>query len=353
MNSIDYYKSKKFLTKFNELWNEKCNGYDNLPNKLPPVERIIVLGDIHGDFDVLLECLIKADVINSKTEWIGGNTVVVQVGDQIDSCRFDGKNDCSNPKNIPKFYNQDLPNDIKILKFMTDLHKKAQEKGGAIYSLIGNHELMNVTGDMNYVSYSNIISHSSTGNVEEGIKNRKALFSPGNEMANFLACTRKIALIIGDNLFVHAGIVPYITEKYGLDDINRILTLFLLKEFDNTDIIKELLMSSHSPLWTRVFGKSKLFGKSKQVKDNCDELMDPLKKIYQVGRIYVGHTPQLETGIQNTCEEKIWLTDAAMPAAFNKFDNEYKKNGIKNEHRHAQVLEILTKNGKTTFTTLK
>jgi hypothetical protein len=351
---LNDYKSKQFLNKFNEMWEAKCSTYDNLPNKLPHVDRIIVIGDIHGDIEILLECLIKAELIEIDGDiksidyssenwdiiitWTGKKTVVVQVGDQIDSCRYDQTHSCADPANIPKIYNPDMPNDINILKFMTSLHFKAKEKGGAIYSLIGNHELMNVTGDMSYVSHSNIISHSnlSKDKIDDGMKKRIEMFKPGNEMANFLACTRKIALIIGDNLFVHAGIVPYITNKYSIDDINRILTLFLLGEFKDTDIINEIFMSSkYSPLWTRIFG-------SKGVDNKCDELMNPLMDIYKVGKIYVGHTPQLQTGIISKCNDRIWLTDAGMPSAFNKFDKiSNETNGKKRDkHRSAQVLEI-------------
>ena len=94
----------KIKSKYNHIWNEKCKTSDVLPNVLPPVERIIVIGDIHGDMNVLLECLEKANVINTKIynntkkyndiKWIGNDTVIVQVGDQIDSCRFDGINNC-------------------------------------------------------------------------------------------------------------------------------------------------------------------------------------------------------------------------------------------------------------------
>ncbi len=151
----------KYAHNFNNIWDEKCSNHAKLPNILPKVDRIIVIGDIHGDMYILLDCLKIAKVIENNIKWtgdynsikwIGGETVIVQVGDQIDSCRYDGINICNNPNN----YENDEPNDLNILFFMTQLHNKAQKDGGAIYSLIGNHELMNVKGDLSYVSYSNI-----------------------------------------------------------------------------------------------------------------------------------------------------------------------------------------------------
>ena len=58
-----------------------------MPSTLPPTNRILVLGDIHGDFNMLIKLLRKGNVINKSNKWIGKDTVVVQVGDQIDSCR--------------------------------------------------------------------------------------------------------------------------------------------------------------------------------------------------------------------------------------------------------------------------
>ena len=47
-------------------------------------------------------------------------------------------------------------------------------------------------------------------------KARAELFKPGNKMANFLACTRSMVLIIGSNIFVHAGLLPEIVNKYNI-----------------------------------------------------------------------------------------------------------------------------------------
>jgi hypothetical protein len=262
--------------------------------------------------------------------------VVVQVGDQIDSCRrYNGINNC----NSPNEFELDAPDDISILYFLTELHKQASKNGGAVYSLIGNHEIMNVIGDMSYVSHNNLKQFTNYNHkgkiIKDGMEGRKKAFEPGNNIANFLACTRKIALIIGSNLFVHGGIIPDLINKYkmhnsdGIDKINQILTLFLLNELDNPKHFMDLFLHGKiSPLWTRMFGKEIINN------DTCNKLLQPLKEIYKVGRIYVGHTPQLKFGISSQCDERVWRTDIGMSYAFENISSHA-------HNRDAQVLEIL------------
>ena len=60
----------------------------------PAVERMIAIGDLHGDLKVTLQALRLAKVIPDtifpynvdQIRWTGGNTWVVQLGDQIDRC---------------------------------------------------------------------------------------------------------------------------------------------------------------------------------------------------------------------------------------------------------------------------
>ena len=54
---------------------------------LSPKMRIIVIGDLHGDYRVTIECLYRAGVITKDLKWNGGETVIVQMGDQIDRVR--------------------------------------------------------------------------------------------------------------------------------------------------------------------------------------------------------------------------------------------------------------------------
>ena len=131
--------------------NNKVRAVNTVKLKIPKALREQVWLQFIGK-KYSSECYVKWCKNNHLIEWIGGDTVIVQVGDQIDSCRYDGLNTCNDPTN----YEFDEPHDINILYFMTALHKKAAAKGGAVYSLMGNHELMNVRGDLSYVSHSNI-----------------------------------------------------------------------------------------------------------------------------------------------------------------------------------------------------
>jgi hypothetical protein len=82
---------------FNKIWEEKCSKYNKEQISIfPPVKRIIVLGDIHGDYNMMIELLKLAKVIDDKDNWIGDETYVVQVGDQIDRCRPKIGSTCEN-----------------------------------------------------------------------------------------------------------------------------------------------------------------------------------------------------------------------------------------------------------------
>ena len=104
---------------------------------------------------------------------------MIQIGDQVDRCR-PFKTTCNNPSATKN----DEGSDIAILLLFNNLHKKASKYGGAVISLLGNHELMNVMGNMNYVSYKGIMQFGKT--FEEGLEKRKELFSIGNKYAKII-----------------------------------------------------------------------------------------------------------------------------------------------------------------------
>lgn len=353
---------------FKKLWKKTCSKYDfdSQPHVLPPVKRIIVIGDIHGDWEMTQKALKVAKLIDNSGDWVGGDTVVVQVGDQVDRCRYSGI-PC-NKKNATEF---DEGSDWKILQYFTKLHHQAQKVGGAVYSLLGNHELMNVRGDFRYVSYEGLRefddyevpkgweAKDENGKIikkNDGDNLRRWAFAVGNPISEFLACTRQVALIIGSNLFVHAGILPKIAKKYSVKSINQLMSLYLLDKLDKPGEYKDLFDSADfSPLWNRIFGRMGLQQYQKNIqnldlvetKQKCSKLLNPLKDIYKVDKIFVGHTPLMDHGMGSVCDGKVWLTDYGLSKAFDKFDknvvtsSESSDDKPRSEYRQAQVLEIL------------
>ncbi len=280
-----------------------------LPSVIPPCQRIIAIGDVHGDFRALLHCLRLAKVLDKKREWIGGNTVVVQMGDQVDSkCRGGS---CEK---------DDIGDELKIIKFVDALHDKAKKHGGAVYSLLGNHELMNVMGNLNYNSSENIVSF---GSREERI-NR---FAPGGEIAIYLACNRNSIMKIGDFLFVHGGLLPHKAKQYSLEKINEMMREYLLGNKKKDDEIMEMVQGKESPFWTRMYS-SAFSGNSEKA---CSSLNETVEYIKLKGMV-VGHTVQ-RNGINSGCDGKIWRTDVGLSRSFGK------------KKRRVQVLEII-ENGK-------
>jgi len=146
------------------------------------IQRLIIIGDIHGDIKRFKTILINANVINNNFEWIAEppNTIIVQLGDQIDSLN----------RNTNE--NWEILNDYEMIYFTEHLDNIARVKGGRCISLIGNHELMNIIGDFTYVSPLN---------KREEI--RSSLFRPQGSIALLLA-KRPLVLKIKDLLFCHA-----------------------------------------------------------------------------------------------------------------------------------------------------
>ena len=274
-----------------------------------PRRRVIAIGDIHGDIDIAIECLTLAKVIESRTwrdiKWIGGDTIVVQVGDQIDDYRPE----------IGEVTN--LFPDIDVLRFFNFIDKKAKKHNGAVVSLLGNHELMNVYGNTDYVSNASLKFMSKRERLEK--------FKPGNEYARLLACTRLAAVIIGSCLFVHAGITPSFAKSIGLKDrsgieeINIEMRKWLLGEIKETNKLK-LLRTEDSLFWTRLTGQTN--------QATCSTNVTPVLKLLNIGSMIIGHTPQIK-GIKSACNESVWKTDTGLSKAF----------AIPN--RKIQVLEIL------------
>lgn len=342
---------------FEKDYKKYCSAYAHTPTIIPACERIVVLGDIHGDFQLAVNLLKIAKVITfdgKNIKWSGGKTIVVQVGDQIDRCRplDNDKLDCNNP--ITTLNDED--SDIKILKLFTDLDIDARKKGGMVISLVGNHELMNTQGYLTYVSREGVNGfekYIDKKNPElkfsNGKKAREYAFKPGHEYGIFLGCTRMPAVIIGSNIFVHGGIINQIvdhlniTNRSNIENINLGVKKWLMGIIDTNDVGDILNVPSEKSLfWTRILGKIEP-GKEYD-EPGCSSNIDKVLSILKVNNIIVGHTPQsflYNDGINSTCGKHIWRVDNGSSMAFHYLDKKYIETGKIDPSREPQVLEIL------------
>lgn len=340
------YKYKNKYDKYQYKYQDsECSNFPNLPTIIPIKQRIVVIGDVHGDYKNTLNILKLAKLINDKLQWIAEplDTVLVQVGDQIDRCRPIGNNSCSRSDAT---YN-DENSDTKILLLFTILHLQALKHGGAVYSLLGNHEIMNVQGNFNYVSYKGIVEYGQNSlDQNNGLNNRYNLFKPGQTISTFLACTRQTAIIIGDFLFVHAGIMLDLIKKYNINGkndlhiLNAIIRKWLLNKIDTSQIDDFLNNQQLSPFWPRLYGKLKANQK------NCSTDIDDVLQILQIKGMIIGHTPQMynNDGINSTCNKKIWRVDVGTSDAFKTI------NDLTDTTKQIQALEILN---NSTFNIIK
>lgn len=360
-----------------EDFEAQCPASIYTPAVLPKVKRLIVFGDIHGDYKLAILLLKMAKVIKKNGDdirWIGGKTHIVQVGDQVDRCRPVSNMTCEN-KNATV---EDEASDIKILEMFTDLDKQADIVGGRVISLLGNHELLNASGIMNYVSYKGLMQFndiddstlSSTNTesnsnhdylqrsrVQSGKLERIRAFRPGGKYGKFLACERMASIIIGSCLFLHAGIVPDIAEYYHMADvdssaslkkINKLIRTWLLGQLKQDDVVAksyvhQMVNDIHNSIfWTRILGK---IPKNTNINDpQCVKEIKPILKMFKIGHIIIGHTPQWESdgvAINGACSNAILRADCGNSKAFSAFDTQYMTTGKASSYRLPQLLEVI------------
>ena len=338
-----------------KIFDVYCKKYKYYPSIISSKKRIIVFGDLHGDFDLTIRLLKLAKLVDSKNSWIGNDTYVVQVGDQLDNCRPNEKKCNELNSEINEYVKETEAEDIKLLKFLTKLDMEANKYNGAVISLLGNHEIMNVMGNMNYVSYNdvekfkNYVDKSKPSlKFNSGKEGRIHAFKPGNEYAKLLACTRIPAIIIGSFIFVHAGIINEFVEKLDIKNrndlfkINYIMRKWLLNMIDKNNVINIINNANYSMFWDRILGAIPPNMNNNDPK--CVKYLDKVLQLFKVDKMIIGHTPQFvhnNKGINSTCGEKLWRVDFGGSFGFNKFDESFNKNKHIDDSRKAQILEIL------------
>lgn len=106
--------------------------------------RVVAIGDVHGDYAALVNILQKAGLADERLRWAGGNATLVQTGDFLDHG----------------------PQPRKVIDLLMQLEEQAGKAGGRVIVLLGDHEVMNVLGDLRDVAqqaYAEFVDGGSEG----------------------------------------------------------------------------------------------------------------------------------------------------------------------------------------------
>mgnify|MGYP002003884729 CR=1 FL=1 len=308
-------------------------------------DKICAIGDIHGDIEAAMGCFnicpcISAKKVDDQTwkvRW--GNKdernrdryAVVQCGDIVDRRRSGGGD-------------TEIEAEEELIIFACAmLSVQASCLGsGSFIRLIGNHEIMNLQGQLDYAS------EKSKRYYSECCGGRRGYFYPGQEGAKRLCChfgTRAV-LRIGNFVFMHAGVADrashettrgVLENREGslADRINQVV-----HEFAAGTASPSELDDVSTYMWDRTQGKE-------DESVWCSVLQGTLNSFVAENRIseklnlVLGHcnTP----GIHSLCEfegkNRVHRIDVAMSRGFDH-DGESCQHMCSSERR-PQILHIL------------
>jgi Calcineurin-like phosphoesterase len=154
------------------------------------IDRVIAFADVHGAYTELHPLLREAGVLDERDHWAAGRTHVVSLGDLLDR-GADSR---------------------KVMDLLMRLQPEAQAAGGRLHVVLGNHEAMNLLGDLRYVdagefaAYADLDSPAdrAAGKFPPGYLGKRAAFLADGKYGKWLLSLPAV-IRINDTLFMHAG----------------------------------------------------------------------------------------------------------------------------------------------------
>ncbi len=225
-------------------------------------EKMLVLSDIEGDFEALKMMLIGAKVIDNQFKWTFGDGHLVLVGD---------------------YFDRGL-NVTECLWLIYKLEPEAAAAGGKVHFILGNHEVLNLEHNTQYVRRKYL---ENARLIDEEYSR---WYDNNSELGRWLR-TKNALEKIGDYVFCHGGISPELARSgLSIQQVNTITRQYLGKP--NASIVNEdarLVFDVRVGIfWYRDAAKNILS------EDNVNLILN----YAQAKRMVVGHTLQSDvTGL--------------------------------------------------------
>ncbi len=298
-------------------WAEDICDIRNAP-------RVVAIGDVHGAYDNFVKVLQMTGLVDEDAHWIGGRAHLVQTGDLLDRGT----------------------RTREVLDLMMRLEKEAKKAGGRVHALLGNHEVMNMMGDLRYVvtaeyeafktwrsdalrkrAFDRVVSRERSqarsrgeefdeeayrarldkqfplGSIERG-----EAFSADGTYGRWLRKRDAVARIDGV-VFLHGGLSPDVAEL-GCKTINKTLRREITRDYEKTrkDGAGTLAAGDEGPLWYR--------GLAQEDETTFAPALEEILLAMEARAIVVGHTVTVNGRIQRRFGGRVILIDAGMSPAY-------------------------------------
>lgn len=210
------------------------------------VKRIVAVSDIHGAYDAMVATFQESGVIDDSLAWSGGETHLVITGDLLDRG----------------------PDSRHVVDLIMRLEREAARAGGRVHQLLGNHEVMNLIGDLRYVSDAEYAAFADEESAQErerwyqrfrpskpadadeltvqsefnkqappGFFGHRRAFRKNGFYGKWLL-EKPLMIVVNDTAFVHGGVPPYVAE-HGLAGVNGALKMDLLNFLAALSILED------------------------------------------------------------------------------------------------------------------
>jgi hypothetical protein len=293
------------------------------------VERVVAFADVHGAHAELVMLLRESGVMDGQDRWVAGKTQVVSLGDLLDR-GADSR---------------------KVMDLLMRLQQEAAQAGGGLQVVLGNHEAMNLLGDLRYVDAAEMATYmdlepagardaaraawpqSCTAPCEPfdtrfppGWFGHRVAFSPEGRYGRWLL-SLPVAIRVNDALFLHGGTGPVLqglslaalnlryrtalTEYLGLAE--QLSKAGLIRAEDpfqdrprlaaersaaagsqaaagQQDLLRRFAAAAEDPLLSEE-GPNWYRGEALCNEVSEADVLEPLLRQFGVARLVIGHTP--------------------------------------------------------------
>ncbi len=235
------------------------------PSAIAPAEKTLVGSDFHGQLDAFAAFLKGNGVVDNDFNWIYGTNNVIIQGDFLDRGRYD----------------------IGIGWLIYKLEAEAAAAGGRLDFINGNHEDLVPRNDLRY-PHADVLAFAT----KAGITHDK-FFGTDTEMGRWIR-DRHLALTMGENMFVHAGLgLDFVNENYTIDEINS-----LAKWIGTAPAERTASNPRNAKLYDGTIG---ITWYREMVKDDIPISSANLDKVlshFNASRIFVGHTIVFDVNVR-------------------------------------------------------